>query len=138
MSLVGNIKVLGFILVFQVPYLFIGDSVSSKETSKKESIEKYLITEFFSAATVLILGLLFFHHKGAYSKSQLSLDLESSRLKGNRIKFRTQLRVVFRDPTYVCLLLACANNQAFFTSFSNNLTGVVTPWGFKEVSIDIT
>ena len=134
MSVIGNIKVLGSIIVFQVPYLFLKKGKLANEATKKERVEDYLIAQFFFVASLLILSLLFFHHKRPRVENKLALDLDSSAIKSSQIPFSTQLSVVFRDPTYVCLLLGCANNQAFFMSFTNNLTGVVTPWGFKEVS----
>ena len=145
MALLGNLVGLQQVFALRGPYLWVNPQDSPTAVIKQTTNMMIFMTIIM--ALFLFLVLLFFRDRKKTSEeimaaalpeddvSQDEIDLGSKNNNpGEKLDFKQQLNGVIRDPCFMCLMGCVFLILGSISGFIDNYVGIVSSFGFTEVS----
>lgn len=116
---------LGIMMSFLTPFIFVDPK--HEEMSVIRSQVKDFFTFHSALAGFMFFTTLFFFHENKANKEMKEEE------EGVKISIGSQLKTLFSDSTYICLLLSFAIVNASLGGISAVLSPIVAVWGHDEV-----
>lgn len=134
---------IGMILANFYPFLFLQ---LENTTYKKQKIEvfNYLTSYMLVSCLWFILAISSFYQRDQRFDDD-SLDEEKMKIiqeekeveKFTKIDFRTQIKVLTRDRSYVGMFLAAGVAYGCFSGVQFSVNFIVSVWGYEEVRLNL-
>ena len=107
---------LGFVIGYVYPIFFVGNQTGTEEELRSKIFLSYLLQAIITGIFLVLIIFTFINNPIAYnlkndnqteSENEIrSTKYESQKIENPQIPFFTQIKILIKDPTYICLVIA--------------------------------